>query len=306
MGPVGAERERASAWNYLVDLFLGSLSAEKGFSLKTIESYSWDLSQFFSFPGCAVSPKEVDVRVVRKYLAHLYELGYSKRSVCRKHSAVRSFLKFLVREGHLSDNPAARVPLVKMGRTLPRPLYLPEVERLLEAQDISTPLGTRDRALLEVLYGTGLRVSELVSLNLGDVDSSVGYVQVMGKGGKERFVPVGSKAIQALGLYLDRGRPALEKTPGEKAIFLSVRGTRLTDRGARVVMKRCAARAGLQWKPSPHTLRHSFATHLVDAGADLRSVQEMLGHASVSTTQIYTHVSGERLREVYLKAHPRA
>jgi site-specific recombinase XerD len=248
----------------------------------------------------------MDVSTVRRFLAYLHDQGYSKRSIARKHSALRSFMRFLVREGHLTLNPAAMIPLIKKGRPLPGFLYSPDVERLIESQDISSPLGTRDRAILETLYGAGLRVAELVSLDLGDVDSSVGYVQVVGKGGKERFVPLGSKAIEALGLYFARGRSRLARNPGERALFLNARGSRLTDRGVREIMTRCSRKAGLAGAPSPHTLRHSFATHMLDAGADLRSVQEMLGHASVSTTQIYTHVTKERLKEVYLRAHPRA
>jgi len=289
-----------------VDMFLGTLSAEKGCSVRTIDSYSGDLSQFFHFPGCPGRVAQIDVSTVRRFLAYLHDHGYSKRTIARKHSALRSFMRFLVREGYLSSNPGAMIPLIKKGRPLPKFLYSPEVERLIESQDVSSPLGTRDRAILETLYGAGLRVAELVSLDLGDVDSSVGYVQVVGKGGKERFVPLGTKAIEALGLYLSRGRPHLARCPGERALFLNARGSRLTGRGIRDIMVRCSRRAGLAQVSSPHTLRHSFATHMLDAGADLRSVQEMLGHASVSTTQIYTHVTKDRLKEVYLKAHPRA
>ncbi len=291
--------------------FLAYLRAERGASPHTVSAYAADLGQFAAFLERLPSPPGDMTAVghlhVRAFLAFLQSKRYSRRSVARKLAAVRTFFRFLARRG-LPANPARSVATPRLGRRLPRFLQEREAGALVERPDPRTPLGRRDRALLEVLYGAGLRVGELVRLDLEDVDSSRGLLHVRGKGGRERLAPLGSRAIAALAAYLDGGRPALlgGGGAGERALFLNCRGGRLSARGVRDVVARHSAGLGNGGAVSPHTLRHSFATHLLDNGADLRAVQELLGHASVSTTQIYTHVTRERLRAVYERAHPRA
>lgn len=299
-------------WHYWVDRYIISRASERRLALNTIEAYSNDLEQFRVY--LEVQRREIpslDPGVIKGFLSHLHDLGYSRSTIARKHSAVRSFLRFLSREGILATNPAKGIPTIKLERKIPDFLYEDEVRRLLSVPDPITPLGLRDRAILETLYATGLRVGELVSLDVEDVDYSVGYVQVVGKGGKERFVPLGSMAISALGDYLERARPALIKGNRRAArdsgpLFVNHRGGRLSARGVRLILDRIIGREATLRRISPHTLRHSFATHLLERGADLRAVQEMLGHASVSTTQIYTHVTKRRLKEVYDRYFPRA
>lgn len=299
-------------WYYWVDSYIVSRASERGPALNTIESYSKDLEQFKVFlesMGRGIS--SLDTACIRGFLSFLHDKGYSRSTISRKHSAIRSFLKFLTREGKLPKNPAKGMPGIKLERKIPEFLYENEIKSLLAVPDIRTVLGLRDRALLETLYGTGLRVSELVSLDIEDVDYSVGYVQVVGKGGKERFVPLGSVAISVLGKYLEESRPHLAKRNKNTGIesgplFLNNRGKRLTARGVRVILDRMIDEVKVSKRVSPHTIRHSFATHLMENGADLRAVQEMLGHASVSTTQIYTHVTKKRLKEVYDRFFPRS
>lgn len=253
-----------------------------------------------------VSPYEV-----RAFLAHLLGQGLSRRTVARKLSAIRSFYTHLVRTGVTPQSPLAEVRTPKLDRRLPNFLYQDQVRQLLAAVDRRTPSGLRDGALLETLYATGLRVSELVALNVDSIDYSEGWLLVLGKGRKMRAVPVGSEALGALGVYLRVGRPSFVARSGtpdpalERALFLNRSGGRLTDRSVRRIIGHYIVRLAVQHNVSPHTLRHSFATHLLENGADLRSIQEMLGHASLSTTQIYTHVSRERVRQEYLAAHPR-
>lgn len=236
--------------------------------------------------------------------------GNSRRTIARKMAALRSFFRFLCREKHVDRNPLEGISTPKVGRQLPRFLHIDEVTSTLEGPTADTPLGRRDRALLEVLYAAGLRISEVTGLNLEDVDASVGVVMVTGKGGKERLVPIGSEAIRALGKYMEEGRGRLLSKrghggEGENALFLNRFGRRLSARGVRDIVYRYTE-VGTGRAVNPHALRHSFATHLLDNGADLRVVQEFLGHASISTTQIYTHVTKERLRRVYKETHPRA
>ncbi|MCL4424218.1 MAG: tyrosine recombinase [Firmicutes bacterium] len=296
----------------LLDEFLTYLVA-KNASPRTVESYSFDLRQFFSLlEREGISLPSVDALFLRKYLAYLKEKGYTKKSVARKQASLRTFFKHLVERGILEQNPATGFATVKLERSLPGFLYQSEVESLLAIPDGSL-LGRRDLALLETLYATGLRVSELVGLNLTDVDYSVGFVLVVGKGGKERFVPLGSVAIQRLGEYLERSRPTLalrgekrKDREARRALFLNKLGGRLSARSVARLLDKYVGILAIRRRVTPHTLRHSFATHLLEEGADLRAVQEMLGHASVSTTQIYTHVTKKRLREVYRRAHPRA
>ncbi|MBE3590247.1 MAG: tyrosine recombinase XerC [Firmicutes bacterium] len=302
--------------------FLDHLRAERGASPHTLAAYRRDLIQFFEVLGVGPRPEArvlgaVQAAAVRHYLASLQESGYARKSVGRKIAAVRSFFRYLVREGVLAANPAKAVATPKQGRPLPRVLNEPEAEALVEAPSGDDPLSLRDRAILETLYASGVRVAELAGLSLGDLDLSLGFARVTGKGGRERLVPLGSEAIAAIDRYMRLGRPALAarrraaavgsgaRADGE-ALFLNHRGRRLSDRGIRDIVQRYAPRLLPGRRVTPHTFRHSFATHLLDHGADLRSVQEWLGHANLSTTQIYTHVTRARLRQVYRDAHPRA
>jgi len=298
-----------------LEQFFTYLSAEKRVSPRTLDSYSVDLRQFEAIMRETGSPADfttLGAGHLRLYLKALTDRGYSRRSIARKHSTVRSFYKFLEKVRAIETSPAKEVGAPKIERTLPSFLYQAEARSLVQAASDGSPAGLRDRAILEMLYGSGLRVSELRGLNVADVDYSDGIVQVVGKGDKERFVPVGSEAIAALGEYLRLGRPFLlekrakPRRPSEKALFLNTSGTRLSVRSIRRIVDKYGLASGQTHHVTPHTLRHSFATHLLDGGADLRSVQEMLGHASVSTTQIYTHVSLQGLRRVYDRTHPRS
>ncbi len=295
--------------------FLDHLAAERHYSPHTLRSYELDLRQFAGFWTEEQNSPEprweaVDARLLRRYLGFLQERGYSRRSIARKLASLRSFYHFLGREGRVAANPARLVAVPRQERRLPEFLAEPEVNELLVSPNSGTPLGLRDRAILETLYATGARVSELCGLDLDHLDYSDGDVRVRGKGKKERLIPLGSCAIGALGDYLRCGRPVLlarRRGPGRmKALFLNRRGTRLSPRSVARLVKRYVQKTAIVRRCTPHTIRHSFATHLLDHGADLRDVQELLGHENVSTTQIYTHVTRERLRRVYEQAHPRA
>lgn len=291
--------------------FCGSLIGEKNASPHTVKAYLADLQQFIEFLGSGRDPV-IELRVqgpslLRRYTGYLIEKGYSRRSVARKQSCLRTFCRFLVKSGLLDHNPGRMVQSPRLGRKLPEFLSLEEVERLLAVPDATTPTGLRDLAILETIYSSGLRVSELVSLNLGDIDFSNGFVKVMGKGRKERYAPLGSVAIGVLGRYLAEARPKLcRKGKKSTAVFLNCRGERISARAVQQMVKEYARRAGIDRPISPHTLRHSFATHLMAGGADLRAVQEMLGHQKISTTQIYTHVTLNNLMRVYRECHPRS
>lgn len=292
--------------NRNITRFLVYLEGEKNASEHTTKNYKIDLREFFAF----LKDKEVysiDYLDIRRFLSHLREKQYSKSSVSRKLACLRSFFKFLARENIIPSNPAASISTPKKDKKLPLFLELEEVEKLLEAPAGTSNSDKRDRAILETLYGSGIRVSELMGLNCDDIDFFSGLIKVKGKGKKERIVPIGSKAVSALQGYLKiRSVFTKKNKTGEKAFFLNKNGTRLTDRSVRRVMEKHAKNIALNKDISPHTLRHSFATHLLDRGADLRSVQELLGHVNLSTTQIYTHVSTKKLKEAYEEAHPRA
>ncbi|GAG92459.1 unnamed protein product [marine sediment metagenome] len=234
------------------------------------------------------------------------EQGFVKASIARKLSAIRSFYRYLLREGMVSTSPVATTSSPKLDRRLPSFLTIEEIERLLEAPDLSSPVGQRDRALLELLYASGLRVSELVSLNLGQVNLDTREIRVWGKGSKERMVLMGEPAVRALTIYLSQGRPELLGKKGGSALFLNRYGGRIPERRVQRILEKYANIAGIGRRVHPHMLRHTFATHLLDGGADLRVVQELLGHASLSSTQIYTHVTQSQARKVYLSAHPMA
>ncbi|MDD5082537.1 MAG: tyrosine recombinase, partial [Dehalococcoidales bacterium] len=252
------------------------------------------------------SLKEVDKHSLRNYLSQLLDRGFVKASIARKLSAIRSFYGYLLREGMVPVNPLVSTSSPKLDKRLPSFLTLSEVERLLEAPDVSNPRGLRDRALLEVLYASGLRVSELVNLDLAQVNLETNEIRVWGKGSKERMVLMGQPAARAIITYLKRGRPALLGKKKTDALFLNRYGDRLVERRVQRILEKYATAVGARRRVYPHMLRHTFATHLLDGGADLRAVQELLGHASLSTTQIYTHISQSQARKVYLSAHPLA
>jgi tyrosine recombinase XerC len=285
-----------------IERFLRYLSAERNASAYTCVNYGLDLEQFFTFLGHhrlrGVTPLDL-----RRFVAHLSTAQASRRTIARKLSCLRSFFRFLCREGRLSHNPAAAISTPRLERRLPTFLDEQQMRRLLEAPGTDKWQGLRDRALLETLYSTGIRVSELTGLNLEDLDEISGTVMVRGKGKKERLCPIGETALKAIRTYLAK-RPKKLRVP--YALFVSQKGTRLTVRQVDRLMACYVRLAQLPSAVSPHSLRHSFATHLLDRGADLRSVQELLGHASLSTTQIYTHVTAQRLKKVYEQAHPRA
>ena len=303
----------------LIHRYLEHLGEERNLSAHTLRAYGGDLQRFLGFLATEflnkrreeVRPAEVDALAVRSFLAHLTRQGVGRRSQGRALAAVRSLLRFACREGALADNPAAGVRTPKHPRNLPRHLRPGEIEALLEAPGSDGPLQIRDRALLELLYAAGLRVGELVSLDWQDIDLAGRVLRVLGKGGKERMVPFGRPAAAALRGWLaaweklrggERPPAAMEPEP----VFLNHRGGRLTDRSVRRLLDRYVERAALAAGVHPHTLRHTFATHLLEGGADLRAIQELLGHSSLATTQRYTHLEVERLLEVYRQGHPRA
>ncbi|MDK2984677.1 MAG: integrase/recombinase XerD [Clostridia bacterium] len=289
-----------------VEQFIHHLAVERGLADNTLTSYLSDLNSFFEYLGEEISSlKQVKSSNILNYLTYLRTNGKAPSTVSRHLAAIKSFFQFLVLEGVLEDNPAVDMETPRLAKKLPQVLTVEEVERLLGQPFTSTSTGIRDKAMLELLYATGLRVSELVSLNLGDIDLESGYVRCMGKGFKERIVPIGSIALHHVDLYLKQGRVKLVKTPREKAFFLNHLGKRLTRQGFWKILKKYAKGAGVKGI-TPHTLRHSFATHLLENGADLRAVQEMLGHSDIATTQIYTHLTQKKIQEVYRKSHPRA
>jgi len=288
--------------------YVNYLEAERNVAAYTVRNYTTDLLDFFQFlrdKGVS-SLKEVDRHVLRDYLAHLMEQGFAKTSIARKLSAIRSLYRYLLREEMIATNPVATTSSPKLDKRLPSFLTTEEIERLLEAPDLSTPQGQRDRALMELLYASGLRVSELVSLNLEQVNLNTNEIRVWGKGSKERIALMGEPAVRALDTYLSQGRPKLLGKKRSNALFLNRYGERLIERGVQRILEKYANTAGIGRRVHPHMLRHTFATHLLDGGADLRVVQELLGHANLSSTQIYTHVTRSQARKVYLSAHPMA
>ncbi len=285
-----------------VDEYLAALASERGLAANTVRAYRRDLTAYLEF----LDGREPDPAIVSAYVSHLAAAGLAPATVARRVAAVRGLHRFLAAEGLAAADPTVLVASPRRPAALPKALTIDEAVRLVEAPELATPLGRRDRALLEFLYGTGARVAEAVGLDVGDVDLDGATAVVTGKGDKQRLVPLGGAAVRAIGEYLPdrlalrRGRP----DPG--AVFLNARGRRLTRQGVWGIVRKQARRAGIEpHRVSPHVLRHSAATHLVEGGADLRSVQELLGHASVSTTQVYTRVSARHLYEVYVACHPR-
>lgn len=293
-----------------VDEFLGHMAVERGASQNTVDAYRRDLAAYVTFleERAVGSLGDVNRDDLTAFIAGLRSRGLAPSSVERKVAAVKSFHKFLVREGVTEHHPTASLELPRVPLRLPHALSVADVDRLLSQSFPQGPAGLRDRAALEVLYGCGLRASELVSLDLADLDLSEELLRVVGKGGKERLVPIGSAALRALEAYLRGGRPhlrsraALRQDPG--AVFLSQRGGRLSRQSVHVIVRKWGRLAGLELHP--HMLRHSYATHMLQGGADLRALQELLGHSDISTTQVYTHVDLRHVREEYLSTHPRA
>ncbi len=292
---------------FLLERFADFLALERGTSPRTSEAYLRDVTRLAAFAVAKGAPTPVDMtaRLLRAYVYHLKDLGLAPASIRRNVSASRTYFRFLLADGHVVRDPTERLETPKRWRTLPEVLTVGEVKTLLESPTVDDPLYFRDRALLEAAYGAGLRVSEWISIGTRDVLLGEGLVRVFGKGAKERLVPIGRTAVGALAIYLRELRPRLERGAGRGTLFLNARGEPLSRMGAWKILRRYVERAGLTKHVSPHTLRHSFATHLLEGGADLRAVQEMLGHADISTTQIYTHVDREYLRQVHRQYHPR-
>lgn len=294
------------AASQMLEEYLAYLQVEKGLTSNSVQAYASDLRQFRTFlKNQGLEWIDVETQHVILYVETLEQHDLAPRTRARKLAALRSFYDYLVDEQQLEQNPCAYLPSPKLPQNLPQILTEQEVLALLEAPTLDKPTGYRDRAMLEVLYGSGLRVSELMGLNVGDIDQ-LGFVRCLGKGNKERIIPLGQHAIKATTQYLEYARPRLQRNIRERALFLNIRGNRLTRQGFWKIIKAWAHQAGIDKEISPHMLRHSFATHLLRHGADLRSVQEMLGHADLATTQIYTHLDRGQLRDVYQKSHPRA
>ena len=274
----------------------------------TLESYSRDLRQYCGFlsEDSSQSFESASQATIVAYLMYLRKQGKATATIARRLAALKAFYQYLVRENYVTKDPTGDLSSPKLERKLPRVLTVNEVERLLAQPDITTPAGKRDKSMLELLYATGLRVSELVNLNVADIDLKEGFIRCKGKGSKERVVPMGEIAVSALRNYMENGRKRLVHDNRERSLFVNHHGKRLTRQGFWKIIKKYAVQARIRKEITPHTLRHSFATHLLENGADIRAVQEMLGHADISTTQIYTHVTKERLKDVYAKSHPRA
>ena len=302
-----------------IESFLTYLTVEKGFSKNTIVAYRNDLYQLAAFVeqeaakrGSIASWVNFDRQGMISYLLNLKERNYAAPTVARKVAATRSFFDFMVAEGRIKDKPSQNIDSPKIGRALPKPISISQVRRLLEQPaKLSAPEAKRDTAILQLLYASGMRVSELVSLNVKDITLNVsdikdGSVRCFGKGNKERLIPIAPQAAASVEEYLRESRPHLTHDDTEKALFLNRRGERLTRQGLWQILKGYAKAADLDKAVTPHTLRHSFATHMLSGGADLRSVQELLGHANISTTQVYTHLTTEHVRRAYEKSHPRA
>lgn len=291
-----------------IDEFLAYLAFERGLAANTIESYGRDLNQFETFihEYCGISLEDVTEDVIVAYVKSMKDQGKANSSISRSVSSIRGFYGFTLYEGLMEHDPAADIPCPKQEKLLPRVLNETEVARLLDAPVTHTPPGIRDKAMLETMYATGMRVSELVSLDLGDTDTHMGYVKCIGKGSKERIIPMGHAACLWVDAYLKGARGQLTQGRREKALFVNCRGKRLTRQGFWKIIKGYAKKCGISKDVTPHILRHCFATHLLENGADLRSVQEMLGHSDIATTEIYTHLTQGKLKEIYDRTHPRA
>jgi integrase/recombinase XerD len=297
--PAGAlPREAAS--------FLDFCRIEKGLAANSLEAYRTDLQKFVRFAGRQCGGAIPDVEAARRYLDSLYRAGLGSRSVARHLSTLRSFYAFLVREGRISSDPTEHLGAPRQWQTIPKFMNPEEIERLSQSPDAGRPIGLRDHAMIELLYATGLRVSELCSLGIGDLNLDPGVLRATGKGRKQRMIPVGNAALAAVQAYLESGRPAILKGRPSRYLFVTARGGPMTRQAFWKLLRSHGRKAGVFHHLTPHAIRHSFATHLLEGGADLRSVQTMLGHADISTTQIYTHVMRSRLRKTVDEHHPRA
>ncbi len=292
---------------FLLERFEEHLQLEDGASPRTLEAYGRDLARLAVWAQArkVSGPGELTSALLRDFVYHLKDLGLAPASIRRSISAIRTYFKFLMAEGQVKGDPSEKLETPKKWRTLPEVLSVSEIDKLLSAVSLDEPLVFRDRAMLELAYGAGLRVSEWIGIEVKDLMLEDAIVRVFGKGSKERLVPIGRSAIGAVGMYLRELRPRLEKGEGKGKLFLNARGRPLSRMGAWGILRKYVELAGLRTSVTPHTLRHSFATHLLEGGADLRAVQEMLGHADISTTQIYTHVDREYLRSVHRQFHPR-
>ena len=295
------------ARGFLLAQFTDYVTLEQGLSPRTVEAYQRDLARFAEYADAkgVNAPAGITATLLREFVYHIKDLGLSPASIRRNVSALRTYFRFLIGDGLIVSDPSERLETPKGWRTLPDVLTVDEVKRLLASPTLDDNLVFRDRALLELAYGAGLRVSEWITLGLRDLLLEDGLVRVFGKGSKERLVPIGRSAIAAVTVYIREQRPKLEKGEGKGMLFLNARGRPLTRMGAWKILRGHVERAAITKHVSPHTLRHSFATHLLEGGADLRAVQEMLGHADIATTQIYTHVDREYLRQVHRSYHPR-
>jgi integrase/recombinase XerD len=296
------------ARRFLVEPFLDHLRFERGVAANTVQAYSHDVVRMAAFARRAgrSAPGEVTTADLRGLLMELKEMGLGPGSLARNLSAIRTYFRFLVAEGEVQGDPSDRIAMPRQWQRLPAALNLPEVEALLEAPDLAHPLAWRDRALLEFAYATGVRVSELVGVRIRDLHLDEQFVSVFGKGAKERLVPIGGRAVGTLAIYLRETRPRLDRGKAEGRVFLNARGGPLTRMGLWKILRQHVQTAGIEKRVTPHTLRHTFATHLLEGGADLMAVQEMLGHADISTTQIYTHVDRNFLAQEHRAHHPRA
>ncbi len=296
---------------FLLENYLHFLSIEKGLSNNTVDSYLGDINKFFIF---LINDLKIEVDNIQdinkeyllKYFKKINTDGISKRSQARYIASLKSYFKFLIREGIIKKNPTDIIDSPKKDRKLPDYLTVSEIDKLLDIVNIKSLLGYRDRTMLEIIYGAGLRVSELLALNTEDINIELGFIRCYGKGNKERIIPIGEIALDFLKSYLENIRPVILKNIKSKVLFLNSRGKPMSRQGFFKILVKYGKKAGIKKHLSPHTLRHSFATHLLENGADLRSVQEMLGHADIATTEIYTHLSMKQIKKVYDKTHPRA
>ncbi|MEQ8687234.1 MAG: site-specific tyrosine recombinase XerD [Imperialibacter sp.] len=298
------------AWELYIKQFKNYLKLERSLAQNSIDAYLHDVrlfAQFMEIKGLSLSPEEVKPKHIHDFLEHVNELGLAAHSQARIISGLKAYFRFLLNEGDIQKDPMVLIESPKIGRKLPDTLDYNEIEQLLAAIDLSTPEGMRNRTILETLYGSGLRVSELVGLKRENVFLDVDFLRVLGKGSKERLVPLGSDSKKYLTMYMNEVRVHIPIKPGNEAfVFLNRRGSKLSRVMVFMVIKDLAAKIGLKKKISPHTFRHSFATHLIEGGADLRAVQEMLGHESITTTEIYTHLDRDYLRQVITQFHPRS
>lgn len=288
--------------------FINYITVEKRLSQNSIDSYRRDIIKYLNYlqDSEIKSLDNIKREVISNYLNSLRKKGYSSTTVARFVSSIRSFHKLLLREGYCSHNPASHIKTPSTKKILPKILSVEEVNILLNFKDLSKPLDFRNKSMLELMYASGVRVSELISLNVGDVDLEDGFLRCIGKGSKERIVPIGENSISSVKEYLKHGRLKLKPAFREYSLFLNFRGKRLTRQGFWKILRKRAKQVGLEKKVTPHVLRHSFATHLIENGAEIRAVQEMLGHSDISTTQVYTHLSQSYLRKIYDRLHPRA